>query len=227
MKIIISLPGCSFSNHFLLSWTDTIFTLFHKGYDVKICSEYSSFVPFARMLTLGLDVRRGPNQKPFNGAVDYDVWITIDSDIIFSPKDIIELIESTEIHPVVSGLYMTHDRQHYACVQDFDKAFFAKHGTYQFLTPNDVETYKKNTGNKFMKVAYNGMGFFACRRGAIECMKYPYFHRELQHIHDENNEIMSDMCSEDVAFCMNLADVGFDVYINCNLRVGHEKKFII
>jgi hypothetical protein len=68
-------------------------------------NDYSSFVPFARMKTLGLDVLRGSEQKPFDGNVNYDVWVTIDSDMFFIPEQIIELIEDTDKHPVVSGVY--------------------------------------------------------------------------------------------------------------------------
>jgi hypothetical protein len=47
---------------------------------------------FSRMKTLGLDVLRGADQKPFGGQVDYDVWLTIDSDIVFTPEQIVELL---------------------------------------------------------------------------------------------------------------------------------------
>ena len=49
-----------------------------------------SYVPFVRMTTLGLDVLRGEDQKPFNGQ-HFDVWITIDSDIVFTFEQIINL----------------------------------------------------------------------------------------------------------------------------------------
>jgi len=79
-----------------------------------------------------------------------------------------------------------------------------------------------------MEVVYNGMGLFACKKGVIEQLKYPYFYRELQEIHDaEGKVVMRDMCSEDVAFCKNLKDAGFNVYVNCNIRVGHEKSYVI
>lgn len=226
--IVFALPGCSFSNNFLKSWTQTLFVLFEKKYKVIISCDYSSFVPFSRMNTLGLDVGRGPNQKPFNGELDYDIWLTIDSDIVFTPDQILELIENTEKYPIVSGLYKMKDMKHYACVQDWDEQYFLKNRCFQFMTPEKVEQHKKETGKKFMDVAYNGMGFFACRRGVIESIKYPYFHRELQEIRDENgNIVMVDMCSEDVAFCKNLIDAGYSICVNCDLVVGHEKSLVI
>jgi len=227
-KIIIGLPGNKFSNNFLMSWTRLLDTLWKQNYEIVVLCRYASFVTFSRMQTLGLDVRRGPDQKPFGGQLDYDVWLTIDSDMVFNPEDVIELINNIDIHPVVSGLYLMQNMQNYACITEWDENYFRNNGTFQFLTPEYVENYKKETGQKFMEVVYNGMGFFACRKGVIESLKYPYFYRELQEIKDENgNVIMRDMCSEDVAFCKNIKDAGYTVYVNTSLRLGHEKSFII
>jgi len=35
------------------------------------------------------------------------------------------------------------------------------------------------------------------------------------------------MCSEDVAFCKNITDAGYDVIVNTTLKVGHEKQLVI
>jgi hypothetical protein len=49
-----------------------------QGYEVVITNEYSSYVTFSRMKTLGLDVLGGIDQIPFGGKLNYDVWLTID-----------------------------------------------------------------------------------------------------------------------------------------------------
>lgn len=227
-RVVIALPGNSYSGTFLMSWTKTVDALWKNNYEIVVLNRYSSYVSFSRMQTLGLDVRRGPDQKPFGGHLDYDVWLSIDSDIVFTPEQVIELINNTEIHPVVSGLYMMADLKHFPCITEWDEKFFEENGTFEFLTQEDVETYKQETKQKFMPVVYNGMGFFACRKGVIESMKYPYFWDELQTItNDKGEKIMIDMCSEDVAFCRNIKKAGYDIYVNCEIRVGHEKKLII
>ena len=76
-RIVIGIPGSSFSNHFLISWTRSLYALWESGkYEVIVSPGTSSFVPFARMKTMGLDVLRGQDQKPFNG-LEYDIYITI------------------------------------------------------------------------------------------------------------------------------------------------------
>ena len=154
--------------------------------------------------------------------VEYDVWLTIDSDIFFTPENIIELVEDTDKYPVVSGLYRMTDLKHYAAVKEWDMDQFKKSGTFDFLKVEDTDTFEK-----YMKVAYNGMGFFACRKGVIEDLKYPYFSYPLIEMETEDGTVLRDMCSEDVAFCKNITDAGFEVIVNTTLRVGHEKTLVI
>ena len=217
MKVVIALPGRTFSGGFMLNLLETVETLKSKKYVVMITNEYSSYVTYSRMKTLGLDVRRGADQKPFGGKLDYDVWVTIDSDIRFTPDQIIELIEDTKKYPVVSGLYRMEDLKHYACVKEWNTEYFKTNGSFHFMEVGEPEKE-----DKYISVAYNGMGFFACRKGVIEKLKYPYFSYPLVEI-----DGLRDTCSEDVAFCKNLTDAGIDVTVNTTLRVGHEKTLVI
>jgi hypothetical protein len=221
-KVVVALPGREYSGSFLTNWSQSLIELTKRGYQVTLLNEYSSFVTFSRMKTLGLNVLRGATQVPFDGKLDYDVWVTIDSDIFFIPEQLIELIEDTDKYPVVSGLYRMADLEHYAAVKEWDTEYFKKHGSFEFLKVRDLDTTEK-----YMKVAYNGMGFFACRKGVIENLKYPYFSYPLIEMETEDGKVIRDMCSEDVAFCKNLKDAGYSVIVNTSLRVGHEKTLVI
>jgi len=247
-RVMIGLPGDRFSQAFLVSWTETLVALLNAGrYEVMVSPGKSSFVSFARMQTLGLDVLRGKSQKPFNGA-EYDVFVSIDSDVVFSPVQLIELIECTTIHPVVSGYYMMANNKQFAVVKDWNKGYFAEHGTFPFLEPKDVEQQvarfqaeleerrrameakeemKPLSTPEFLSVSYVGLGFFACRKEVLDALQYPYFNRELQRIQGKNGVEMVDMCSEDVALCKNIQDAGFELMLNTRLRVGHEKSVIL
>ena len=88
-KVVIALPGRTFSGRFVINLMNTIVVLKDRGYDAVITNEYSSYVLFARMKTLGLDVLKGVDQVPFGGKLEYDVWLTIDSDIIFNQSRIL------------------------------------------------------------------------------------------------------------------------------------------
>lgn len=226
-RVIIGIPGSSFSNNFLIAWTRTLYYLWESGkYEVIVAPGVSSFVSFARMKTLGLDVMRGKDQKPFNDMA-YDIYITLDSDMVFSPEHVVELIENTAIHPVVAGYYMMSDCRSLVVVKDWDTEFFAKNGSFEFLTPDYVATWKKETGAKFMPVSYVGMGFFAVTKEVLNSLNYPFFNAELQRITKPDGTELVDMCSEDVAFCKNIQAAGYTVYVNTDLRVGHEKSIVI
>jgi hypothetical protein len=185
-----------------------------------------SYVSFVRMQTLGLDVMRGENQKPFDGQ-DFDVWITIDSDIIFTPEQVVQLIESTNEHPVVAGMYRMSDLTHFAFVKDWDTNYFKENGTFKFSTPEEIETWKKETELKYFPVNYTGMGFLAVKKEVFYKMKYPYFDAEVQEIVKADGTKLRDICSEDVAFSKNIHNAGYQIVINTDIRVGHCKPLII
>lgn len=226
-RVVIGLPGKNFDHQFLLCWTRALYHLWETGrYEIVVAPGTSSFVSFARMKTLGLDVLRGKDQKPFNGN-DYDVFVSIDSDVVFSPDQLVELIESTNTHPVVAGMYLMADCKHLAAVKDWDTEYFTTHGTFEFLTPESVNSIRDMTQTKFMPVSYVGMGFIAIRKEVLDGLKYPYFHADLQHMRAPDGTEIIEMCSEDVAFCKNVQAAGYTVYLHTSLRVGHIKDLVI
>lgn len=230
-RVILGFPGRTFSDNFLIAWSQVLAELIKTAeFDFMISAGYSSFVTFARMKTLGLDVMRGADQKPFNN-LDYDVFLTIDSDVLFNAAQVKELVNGALELGVVSGMYMMADNKHLATVKDWDTEYFAKNGTFQFLTPEDVESWRKDEkrkeGEKYMEVAYSGMGFFACTKEVLNSLEYPYFWHPLIEIQGADGKILRDQCSEDVAFCRNLQAKGHKIYLHTGLRVGHEKSVVL
>lgn len=225
--ILFGLPGNSYSSQFLISWTNTFSYLLKTGlYDIIIAPGVSSFVSFARMSTLGLNVLNGIDQKPINGT-HFDIWITIDSDIIFTPEQVIQLIEGTDKHSVVSGLYRMSDLQHFAVVKEWDTNYFLQNGSFEFLTQDYIDNWKKETSLKYMPVNYTGLGFFACKKEVLYKMQYPYFDGELHEINVDSTKIIRDISGEDVNFCKNIVKAGYEIILDTDLRVGHLKQIII
>ena len=226
-RVIFALPGDNFSSKFLISWTSTISKVMDtRKYDILISPATGSYVSFVRMKTLGLDTLRGDTQKPFNNE-DFDLWVTIDSDIIFTPEQVIELIESTEHHPVVAGMYRMADLTNYAFVKDWDINYFKENGTFKFSTPEEIDVWKKETSFKYYPVSYTGMGFMAVKKEVFDKMRYPYFDAELNIIIADDGKVIRDICSEDVAFSKNIIKAGYQIMINTDIRVGHLKQLVI
>lgn len=217
-KVIVGLPGNQFSQKFLLCWTEALLVLYSK-YHLQVSVGFSSFVSFARMQTFGYDTLQGEDQKPFQDA-DYDVFVTIDSDIYFTPQQLVDLIEATETHDVVSGYYMMANNKNLAVVKEWDIDYFSRNGTFHFLLPSEIP-------KEPFHVSYAGMGFMAVTKKAMDSLEYPAFHHNLVTFPGPNGKQIRELVSEDVAFCRNLQRRGFSILVLPSLRVGHEKSFVI
>jgi hypothetical protein len=215
VKIVFCLPGKDYSREFMLSWSDLIMQAGSKGHQIMISQQYSSVVHFARSKCLGGDALKGPDQKPFQGKVEYDVMMWIDSDVVFKPEDFFKILESP--HDVTAGLYMMENLQEFAVVKEWNEDFFLKNGSFKFLRPDDIVG-----APQYVPVAYAGMGWMMIRKGAVEDLTYPWFWSPLQKIGDA-----VDMNSEDVAFCRALNAAGHQIHIDTTIRVGHQKSMII
>jgi hypothetical protein len=233
-KVIIALPGENFSSTFLTSILTTMNALIDNDkYKLIIAPGSSSSALFSRMQTLGTRVgvgfglHRGVEQKAFDGE-EFDYWITIDGGQVFSAEQIIDLLESLDTHPVVTGCYRMHSLTHYPIVEEWDNDFFNKNGKFEFMDIAKLETWnKENVDNNYRKVSYADLGFFGMRKEVIDAMKYPFFDGEITTNKGENGELLKDIMSEEVAFCKNIRKAGYDIMLKTSLRVGRETKIVI
>ena len=62
------------------------FDLVQAGANIQISQDYSSMVNFARCKCLGANVLRGPDQLAWDGKLEYDWQLWIDSDIVFNTE---------------------------------------------------------------------------------------------------------------------------------------------
>ena len=230
-NVVFCIPGNQFSDTFLQSWTSSMLNLFMK-YNIVLSNRYSSMVNFARAMCLGANVTNGPDQKPFQGQLNYDCMVWLDSDMVFNHETLDKLIQKclTE-YPVVSGTYMMDGGKHICCVENWDVEYYKKNGAFEFIT---AEAYAKKLENKeeTMKCCYSGMGCMAIRKGIVEDdrMKYPWFFRNIEEFKDDSGKVVIRECvSEDVAFIRNLIESGVITHVNVelNLRFGHEKKVLL
>lgn len=227
--IIFCIPGNSFSNRFLNSWTNLLSDLGSK-YTILLSNRYSSQVNFARAMCLGANVLAGPDQKPFgNGKIKYDAIIWLDSDMVFDSKTVDKLIQGClNTYPVYSGIYAMDGGHELCCVENWDEEYYKEHGTFEFLS---VEECARRIANMqpYVKAAYVGFGCLALRYGVIEHkdFKYPWFFRNIIQF-KKDDRIITDGTSEDVSFIRNLIDnkIIDSIIVNLELRFGHEKTIV-
>ena len=93
MKVIFCIPGNSFSNRFLKSWTKLQQELNKKNIEYELMCEYTPNIYQVRGLLLGANIQYGPTQQPWQGKKDYDYIMWIDSDqVIYFANGTMKLI---------------------------------------------------------------------------------------------------------------------------------------
>ena len=103
-------------------------------------------------------------------------------------------------------------------VEKMKNDYFLGNGYFEFLRVKDFE-YKQNP----FKADYTGFGWILIKQGVFEKLKYPWFMPRLMKVNDS----ISEVTSEDVAFCIDARQAGFDIWVNPKVRVGHEKTLTI
>jgi hypothetical protein len=214
LNVLFCLPGNSFSNNFLGSWTELLMSLSKNGINPLLSMAQDAVVYYVRNKCLAGNTLQGPNQKPFDGKLPYDYMMWIDSDIVFRPEQFYTLLGHKK--DIISGIYMMEGGRNFAAVKKWDKEFFAKHGYFEFMTIEDTKT------QGLVEVDYSGLGFMLVKHGVFESLEYPWF-RPIFH----TIGTATDFSSEDVSFCTLAKQKGYSIYVDPSVRVGHEKKVIL
>ena len=255
--IVFCLPGRGVSYNFLKSFVSLSFDLVQSGAAIQISQDYSSMVNFARCKCLGANVLRGPNQLPWDGKLNYDYQLWIDSDIVFNTEKFYQLVlnaipaeaiskeevkqtvknekgEDVEqkgfklnVNPekereIVAGWYCTEDGKTTSVAHWLDEDDFRGNGGVMNHETIDSITKRK----KSFTVDYTGFGWLLIKKGVFESegLPYPWFAPKMQVF--ESGEVQ-DMCGEDVSFCLDAKEAGFEIWCDPRIRVGHEKTRII
>ena len=257
--IVFCLPGRGVSYNFLKSFVSLSFDLVQAGAAIQISQDYSSMVNFARCKCLGANVLRGPNQLPWDGKLNYDYQLWIDSDIVFNTEKFYQLIlnaipeeavtreevkekvkdektgkeiekfvgvklnvDESKERQIVAGWYCTEDGKTTSVAHWLDEDDFRTNGGV--MNHETIESISKR--RKPFTVDYTGFGWLLIKKGVFENekMPYPWFAPKMQVF--ESGEVQ-DMCGEDVSFCLDAKEAGFDIWCDPRIRVGHEKTRII
>jgi hypothetical protein len=226
-SIVFCLPGrgCSFT--FLKSFVQLAFDLVQNGMSIQISQDYSSMVNFARCKCLGANVLRGPDQIPWDGKLQYDYQLWIDSDIVFNTQKFWQLCDLAvpvegEEKEIVAGWYSTEDGRTTSVAHWLEEDDFRSNGGV--MNHEMVDGISKR--RKPFTVDYTGFGWVMVKNGVFEHseMKYPWFAPKMQIF---ESGAVQDMCGEDVSFCLDAIEAGFEIWCDPRIRVGHEKTRVI
>jgi hypothetical protein len=222
IKVVFCLPGNDFSSRFLRSWTWLMQSCIKDfGIEVSTQGATSSNIYIVRNICLG-GILDGPaNQKPFQGNLEYDYLMWIDSDIIFEPEDFKNLLEQMEknknLH-ILSGLYLHELDRKFVAVKEWNSAYYRKHHSPEFLSLKDIRNKTQP-----IKVDYAGMGFMMVRHGVFESLEYPWFNP----LELNTGPGQKSFTSEDAAFCLEAKEANYITYVSPKVLVGHEKRIVL
>ena len=249
-KIVFCLPGRGVSYVYLKNFVQLCFDMVQNQMSIQISQDYSSMVNFARCKCLGANVLRGPDQIPWDGKLEYDYQLWIDSDIVFNtekfwqlldlalPAEAVETeeqkdeegkvtgyvqkVDSSKERPISAGWYATEDGRTTSVAHWLEEDDFRGNGGVMNHEMVDGISKRK----KPFTVDYTGFGWVLIKKGVFEHpeMKYPWFAPKMQVF---ESGAVQDMCGEDVSFCLDAMDAGFDIWCDPRIRVGHEKTRVI
>ena len=233
--IVFCLPGRGCSYIFLKNFVQLCFDMVQNGMSIQISQDYSSMVNYARCKCLGANVLRGPKQIPWDGKLNYDYQLWIDSDIVFNTEKFWQLcdlalpaeavdeegnIDTDKDRPICGGWYATEDGATTSVAHWLEEDDFRKNGGV--MNHETVESISKR--KKPFTVDYTGFGWVMIKKGVFETLEYPWFAPKMQQF---ESGAVQDMCGEDVSFCLDAIEEGMEIWCDPRIRVGHEKTRVI
>lgn len=137
------------------------------------------------------------------GGFDYVLWL--DSDMIFNSTLLKDLLEQDE--DIVSGIYFTRKAPLLPCF--FDELEITDKGG----TSHNYVDYPQNA-----KFEVKALGF-----GAV-LTKVSVLEDIVNHYHTAFQPIIN--AGEDIAFCIRARELGYKIYCNSAIKVGHIMRCI-
>ena len=209
--IVFLIPGNSFSPEFLSAWTATINMLNKNNIKSIARFGYSPIITEIRNDLLGYSPIGIPDYDEeirdiFAGKFECSKIVFIDSDIIWTPNDMKILLESDK--DVICGIYPLSDRTHVSITQD----------GITFLIKEDLEN--KDT---IFEIHSGGLGFLSVSFNALNKLKFPWF--EIEQF--ESLQYGKGLIGEDIFFFNKLKDLGYTIYADSRIKLGHLKSSIL
>lgn len=166
-------------------------------------------------------------KQPFNGKLNYDFIFWIDTDMVFEPEQVMKLIDNNV--DVCTGMAKV-DRDNYAVgyfgQNDKGEFYFANLMARTYDVKNDkvIDSYSawlkdKQQPNGLCEVGYCGGGFLCVKRGVYEKHGYPFYYTQAV----EHGPVPIE-ASEDVSWSWRVTQLGYKIWADPTVQVGHEKK---
>ena len=210
---IFCIPGETFSQKFLNCWSETLIYLLKESIDFIYINHYTSIVATTRndMIRNFPGKEDEKNILPFGNKINAKKIIFIDDDIIWTVEDLKKIIKSEK--DIVSGFYKMNETNE-----------FNEYKLAAFKNEKIVLDYEIENENNLIELTECGLGFVAINFEIFQNLKFPWF--EVLDFFDPNfNKVIN--VSEDVNFFRKARNLGYKVYGDPTIKLGHEKLKVL
>jgi hypothetical protein len=205
--IIFCLTGKTFSSKFLLGWTTLVNYCINTGHTLIVSHGYHPNKFTEKNLCIGGYDSGDISQKPFAGKTDYDYAFWIDSNTIFTPKDVQKLIDLDK--PISSGITGS------SMVAETLSSDTAQQ---KMLTSEEFADKKEP-----FKVELVGFNFLCVKKGVLESLEYPFFKPRCLNFSKTSDEGTDKVCrvytSDEMSFCFDMKENGIDIFVDPSVIV--------
>ena len=172
-----------------------------RDFDENQSPSYQSYLKLKPIdgYTYDLSIKKGiyiADNRNDTISGDYDYYMPLDGDHTFTTENIKQLLAHDK--DIIFGIYESRQKPDFATA------------TEMITESAGYNIPMSSTGLK--KALMSGLGFGLIKRCVIDKIEKPTFH---------NPRYQGKCLGEDVAFCMDAINAGFDVWIDCNCKIGH------
>lgn len=216
LNVLFCLPGDNYSGKFIQSWTRLLIWCLGHGINCEIFQMYSSNIYHVRECFLSYNVILDTKKVKAFGGKNYDFVFWLDSDQIFLPEQFHQLL----LHDcdIIGAAIRVQMNDEYAFGW-IDKDLLEKKNELKRWRVQDMEHIKEP-----FEVDYAGLAFTLVKRGVFESLEFPWFEPVP---YSEYIPGKVGFMGEDMSICHRLRKKGFRIYIDPQVKVGHEKKIVI
>jgi len=214
--VIITTPGHSMNQLYVLSLVGTIKELEKRGISWAYFSQYASNVVEARENTIlgGSNIPESHRiNEPMFGSVTYNKIFMIDSDIEWHPNDFMKLYESDK--DAISGVYLMASGDKTTLCEWNPEAVYE--------APPHISKQQILERTEIFPVTGGGLGFTCIKSGVFEKVTRPWFAPMVVEVPDRLGGSYLLTYSEDISFILKMKDYGVQMWCDPLVRVNHLK----
>jgi len=206
---VFCIPGKTFSAKFLISWSNSLLYLEKESIDFIYTNLYS----FSAAMTRNDMIRNFPGEKnsknilPFNNKLEPKKVIFIDDDITWSIEDLKKILYSDK--DIICGFYKMESTN-----------LYGENNLAAFKNNKNILEYEIENETNLIELDSCGFGFIAINFKVFKNMTFPWF-ETFDLVDPKNNEVIN--ISEDVDFCRKATNLGYKIYGDPTIKLGHQK----